>query len=130
MIDHRYGSMSLFDAAAGERVRNPEEKTSSPVNLFCSDTLQPRQYYEKIMKGTAGQPDNRTLMSLCVGLCLSTKAAVRLFRSAGRALSGAREDMAYRYILLHLRDEYIEDVNVFLDELALSPLGAKKNVAL
>ena len=82
------------------------------------------------MKGTAGQPDNSTLMSLCVGMRLSTNAARALFRAAGRALSGSRADMAYRYILLHLRGQYIEDVNVFLDELALGLLGAKKNAAL
>ena len=113
------------------RVRDPSgriiEEASSPVDLFCADTLQLRQYYEKVMKGTAGQPDSATLMSLCVGLCLSPRAAAVLFRSAGRALSWERTDMAYRYILRHLRGRYIEDVNVFLDDLGISPLGARKN---
>lgn len=135
MIDYRYGSMDQFNPKDTDMKRDPEtreipEDAVSPVERFCSDTLQPRQYYEKIMKGTAGQPDNSTLMSLCVGMHLSRKAAVVLFRAAGRALSGSREDMAYRYILLHLRERYIEDVNVFLDELGLGLLGAKKNAAL
>ena len=135
MIDYRYGPMDQYKPGDTEPKRDPEtgeipEDTFSPMERFCSDTLQPRQYYEKIMKGTAGQPDNSTLMSLCVGMRLSTKAAAALFRSAGRALSGSRADMAYRYILLHLRGEYIEDVNVFLDELALGLLGAKRNTAL
>ena len=103
------------------------EEASSPVELFCADTLQPRQYYEKVMKGTVGQPDSATLMSLCVGLCLSPRAAAVLFRSAGRALSWERTDMAFRYILRHLRGRYIEDVNVFLDDLGISPLGARRN---
>lgn len=135
MIDYRYGSMDQFYPEDTGKERDVEtwempEKTFSPVERFCSDTLQPRQYYEKIMKGTAGQPDNSTLMSLCVGMHLSPKAAVSLFRAAGRALSGSREDMAYRYILRHLRERYIEDVNVFLDELGLGLLGAKRNAAL
>lgn len=135
MIDYRYGSMDQFHPKDTDMKRDPEtreipEDAVSPVERFCSDTLRPRQYYEKIMKGTAGQPDNSTLMSLCVGMHLSRKAAVVLFRAAGRALSGSREDMAYRYILLHLRERYIEDVNVFLDELGLGLLGAKKNAAL
>lgn len=104
------------------------EEASSPIDCFCADTMQPRQYYEKIMKGTAGQPDNSTLMSLCVGLCLSPKAASVLFKSAGRTLSWERTDLAYHYILLHLRGRYIEDVNLFLDELGLPPIGARRNI--
>ena len=99
----------------------------SPVDAFCGDTLQKRQYYEKIMKGTAGQPENITLMSLCVGFCLSVKKAAELFRSAGRTLSWSRIDQAYGFILTHLRDQDIEDVNVFLDDLGIGPLGSKEN---
>lgn len=106
----------------------PNEGALSPMERFCADTLQPRQYYEKIMKGTAGKrPDHSTLMSLCAGLCLSPKASNALFISAGQALSWDREDMAYKYILTHLRGKYIEDINVFLDELGIPPIGAKAN---
>ena len=79
------------------------------------------------MKGTAGQPENNTLMSLCVGFCLSVEKAVELFRSAGRSLSWSRTDQAYCFILAHMRDQDIEDVNVFLDDLGISPLGTKQN---
>ena len=120
MICCRYG--------AGSEGADGTGKAPTPVEQFCTDTLQPRQYYEKIMKGTAGQPDNRTLMSLCNGMCLSLGKAAELFRAAGRALSKTRADMAYRYILVHLRERYIEEVNVFLDELGLELLGAKKNL--
>lgn len=119
MICYRY---SLVSEEADEKQEAPTQ-----VEWFCSDTLQPRQYFEKIMKGTAGQPDNRTLMSLCAGMHLSAGKARDLFTAAGRALSRTRTDMAYRYILLHLRDRYIEDINIFLDELGLELLGAKKN---
>jgi len=111
IIEERYGS----------------DEEVSPVKAFCGDTLQKRQYYEKIMKGTAGQPENNTLMSLCVGFCLSVEKAVELFRSAGRSLSWSRTDQAYCFILAHMRDQDIEDVNVFLDDLGISPLGTKQN---
>ena len=67
-------------------------------------------------------------MSLCIGFRLSVKSALALIQSAGRTLTWwNREDLAYRYILEHLRGWYIEDVNVFLDELGMSPLGSKTN---
>ena len=102
------------------------DDSSSPIDLFCADTLQLHQYYTRIMNGKAANPDPRTLMSLCVGMCLSTKAAGALFNSAGRVLTWDRENMAYRYILTHLRGEYIEEVNLFLDGLGLKPLGSQK----
>jgi len=102
------------------------DDSSSPIDLFCADTLQLHQYYTRIMNGKAANPDPRTLMSLCVGMCLSTKAAGALFNSAGRVLTWDRENMAYRYILTHLRGEYIEEVNLFLDNLGLKPLGSQR----
>ena len=38
------------------------EDSTSPRYLFCADTLQPRTYYNKIMKGEAGMPEPRMLM--------------------------------------------------------------------
>ena len=103
------------------------EDATSPRYLFCADTLQPRTYYNKIMKGEAGRPEPRMLMSLCVGMCLRRKASAALFQSAGRTLTWSREDMAYRYILSHLRGRSIEDVDLFLDDLGLPLLGSYKN---
>lgn len=103
------------------------DEASSPIDLFCSDTLQPRSAYTKIMNGKSENPEIKKLMCLCVGLCLSRDASALLFRSAGRILTWDKENLAYRYILTHMRGEYIENVNIFLDDIGLKPLGSGTN---
>lgn len=105
------------------------DKASTPIELFCADTLQPRSAYTKIMKHRDNHPELKKLMSLCVGMCLSADLSVLLFQSAGRTLIWDKESMAYRYILTHMRGRFIEEVNVFLEDLGLGLIGASTNTA-
>lgn len=122
-IEERYRdnlTTRIYDENNGKII----EEASSPIRLFCDDTYQGRNVYTSIMKGTAGNPEPKKLMSLCVGMCLSPKVSAALFASAGRVLTWDKENMAYRYILTNLRGVSVTIANAFLDELGLNLIGA------
>ena len=93
--------------------------------VFSKMTGLSDRTYDRIVRHSLNRPNPDTVMSICVGLNLGFEFSLSLFQKAGYCLGGTDTQIAYRKILLTLKDISIHECNEILKEMGLPELNSK-----
>jgi hypothetical protein len=89
-------------------------------------TLLGGEVYSKVKNNNLGNPKTETIVAIACGLDLTPAATERLMQAAGRSFTYSEEDRAFKYCIAGYLGHPIEDINDFLEQNGIEPLGSKQ----
>jgi len=93
---------------------------------FEKITLLGPEVYSKVLNDNLKNPTTRTIVAIACGLDLDLDATERIMKAAGRSFTYSDEDRALKYCVTVYIGHPIEEINDFLEENGIEPLGTKQ----